>query len=418
VKRLIEAIVPARLGRDFRWLLSSSWVTNLGDGLEIAAGPLLIASQTDNAQLVALALFFQRLPFLLFGLYAGAIADRLDRRRIVVLVNLARSLVLVGLAVTIVTGRVDVVVVLVAMFVVGTAETFADTTTSTLLPMMVQKRDLGVANARLMAGLMTVNQLVGPPIGAALFAAGMASPFVVQAVLVATGAVLVSRIAATPPLGGADSHVVRDVREGVRWLWRHPPVRTLAITITVFNVTFGAAWSVLVLLALERLGLGEVGYGLMTTVGAVGGVLGAVAYGRLEQRFSLADIMRVGLIVETVTHLVLATTTVPWVAMTILFVFGIHASVWGTTATAIRQRAVPTEFQGRVGSVYMVGVFGGLVIGAALGGILAGRWGVTAPFWFGFAGSAVMLVLLWRELGNIAHAGEDHEPGGEDVDGR
>ncbi len=407
MKRVVAAIVPARLGRDFRWLLGSSWVTNLGDGLEVAAGPLLIASQTRNPQLVAMALLLQRLPFLLFGLYAGAIADRLDRRRIVVLVDLLRAAVLAGLSITIWTGRVDVVVVLVTVFILGVAETFADTTTSTLLPMMVAKADLGIANSRLMAGLVTANQLVGPPIGAALFAAGMVYPFVAQAVLVALGAVLVSRIARTPPLaGGGHTHVVRDVVEGMRWLWRHPPVRTLAVTITVFNVTFGAAWSVLVLLAIERLEMGEVGYGLLITVGALGGLLGTVSYGWLERHFSLADIMRVGLIIETATHLVLATTTTAWLAMVTLFAFGAHAFVWGTTATSIRQRVVPTEFQGRVGSVYMMGMYGGLVIGAALGGLIAGRWGVTAPFWFAFAGSAIILALIWRELDNIAHAEE------------
>jgi predicted MFS family arabinose efflux permease len=273
--------------------------------------------------------------------------------------------------------------------------------------MMVAKADLGIANSRLMAGLVTANQLVGPPIGAALFAAGMVYPFVVQAILVALGAVLVSRIARTPALAaGGHTHVVRDVVEGMRWLWRHPPVRTLAVTITVFNVTFGAAWSVLVLLAIERLEMGEVGYGLLITVGALGGLLGTVSYGWLERHFSLADIMRVGLIIETTTHLVLATTTTAWLAMVTLFAFGAHAFVWGTTATSIRQRVVPTEFQGRVGSVYMVGVQGGLVIGAALGGLIAGRWGVTAPFWFAFAGSAIILALIWRELGYIAHAGE------------
>jgi predicted MFS family arabinose efflux permease len=356
---------------------------------------------------VAMALLLQRLPFLLFGLYAGAIADRLDRRRIVVVVDLLRAGMLGVLAATIWTGRVDVVVVLVTVFLLGVAETFADTTTSTLLPMMVAKADLGIANSRLMAGLVTANQLIGPPIGAALFAAGMVYPFVVQAILVALGAVLVSRIARTPPLaGGGDTHVVRDVVEGMRWLWHHPPVRTLAVTITVFNVTFGAAWSVLVLLAIERLGMGEVGYGLLITVGALGGLLGTVSYGWLERHFSLADIMRVGLIIETTTHLVLATTTTAWLAMVTLFAFGAHAFVWGTTATSIRQRVVPTEFQGRVGSVYMVGVQGGLVIGAALGGLIAGRWGVTAPFWFAFAGSAIILALIWRELGYIAHAEE------------
>src|SRR5688572_24000330 len=193
--RVVDAVSPPRLGASFRWLLASSWLSNVGDGLALAAGPLLVASQTDDPLLVAAAAFLQRLPWLLFGLHAGLVADRLDRRRIVVVVDLMRAAVLGVLALTVVTGVVNVGVVLAAMFVLGTAETFADVTTNTLLPMLVAKEDLGIGNGRLMIGMITGNQLAGPPIGAALFAAGRAWPFAAQAVLVGFGALLVARIA-------------------------------------------------------------------------------------------------------------------------------------------------------------------------------------------------------------------------------
>lgn len=365
-----------------------------------------MAAQTRDPGLVALALLMQRLPYLLFGLYVGVLADRVNRRRVMIVVNILRALVVCALAVTIATGRADVVVVLTTLFILGTAEVFADITTSTLLPMVVAKPDLGVANARIVSGFVTANQLVGPAIGAFLFAVGMAEPFGAQAVCMALGAVLFSRIARTPPVkAGEPSHLGRDLKEGFRWLWNHAPLRTLAITVFVFNITFGAAWSVLVLVAIERLEVGDVGYGLMITVGAIGGLLGAAAYGALESRFSLADIMRAGLVVECLTHLTLATTTTPWVGMTILFLFGAHNSIWRTTTTTIRQRAVPTEFQGRVSSLNQLGSYGGLVVGAALGGAIAGRWGVTGPFWFAFIGSVIILALIWRELAHIADAG-------------
>ncbi len=169
-------------------------------------------------------------------------------------------------------------------------------------------------------------------------------------------------------------------------MFHHPAVRTLVLTIFIFNITFGAAWSVLVLYATQRLGVGEVGFGLLTTVSALGGLLATLAYGWITRRVSLGNIMRIGLIIETLTHLGLAITTVPAVAMAIFFVFGAHAFVWGTTSVTVRQRAVPGELQGRVGSVNTVGVFGGLVVGSALGGILAQQFGVTAPFWFAFVG--------------------------------
>jgi predicted MFS family arabinose efflux permease len=187
-------------------------------------------------------------------------------------------------------------------------------------------------------------------------------------------------------------------------------VRTLVLTIFVFNITFGAAWSVLVLYATERLGLGSIGFGLITTVSAVGGLIGTLGYGWLTRRISLGNLMRIGLVFETFTMLALALTTRAWVAMCIFFVFGAHAFVWGTTSLTVRQRAVPTELQGRVGSVNLVGVFGGLVIGSGIGGVIAQRWGVTAPFWFAFVGSAVFVVLIWRQLVHIAHADEAGQP--------
>ena len=159
-----------------------------------------MASQTRNPVLVAMAALLQRLPWLLFGLWAGAIADRVDRRLLVVVADLLRALVVAVLCVTIVTGRVDVTVVLVTTFLFGVAEVFADTASGTLLPMLVPREDLGVGNARLQAGFLTTNQLVGPPVGAFLFAVGTVWPFFVQVVCVALGALLVARIA-TPRRG-------------------------------------------------------------------------------------------------------------------------------------------------------------------------------------------------------------------------
>ena len=127
------------------------------------------------------------------------------------------------------------------------------------------------------------------------------------------------------------------------------------------------------------------------------------SYGWITRRVSLGNVMRIGLIIETLTHLGLAVTTFAPLAMAIFFVFGAHAFVWGTTSITIRQRAVPPELQGRVGSVNTVGVFGGLVVGSGVGGLLAQTYGVTAPFWFAFAGSAVFVALIWRELRHIAH---------------
>jgi len=404
LSRAVDIVAPRRLGSSFRWLLSATVINNVGDGVVVAAGPLLVASQTRDPFLVSLALLSEYLPVLLFGVVGGVAADRFERRRMVVAANLLRASVLAVLTATIVTGTVSILLILVVLFVLGTAETFADSASSTLLPGMVRREDLGIANARMQGAFLTMNQLVGPPIGAFLFAAGMALPFATNAAAFALGAVLVSRVTASVrparPEGRSFRH---EMAEGIRWLLVHPPMRTLALTIFTFNVTFGAAWSVLVLYASERLGMSAVGFGLLTTAVAVGGVVGTLSYGSLERRFRLANIMRVGLLIETATHLVLALTTSAAVALATMVVFGAHAFVWGTTSTVVRQRAVPDEFLGRVTGVYRVAIVGGLVIGTPLGGLLASRFGITAPFWFGFFGSALLVALLWRQFAYIAH---------------
>ena len=402
-----ELIAPSRLGRSFRWLLASSWVTNLGDGITLAAGPLLVASQTRNPLAVAMAAFLLRLPWLAFGLYAGVVADRFNRRAIVIATGVVRVAILLMLVASILTHRVDIGVVLVALFLFGVTETFGDTTTTTLLPMIVDKPDLGIANSRALTGVIVWNQMAGPPVGAALFAAGMALPFVSESVCVLAGVLLIWKVR-LPAHGvrGQHARVRDDIAEGWRWLWGHAAVRTLAITIFTFNVTFGAAWSVLVLYARERLGMGAHGFGLITTAMAIGGVLGSVSYGWLERHLRLGVIMRGGLIIETLTHLSLALTRWAWFALIVFVIFGAHAFVWGTTSTSVRQRAVPAEFQGRVGSVYLTGVVGGIQIGSVLGGLVASAWGITAPFWFAFAGSAVILAVIWRSLLHIAHSDE------------
>lgn len=412
VSRLLDTVCPPRLGRRFRWLLASSWTTNIGDGIAMAAGPLLVASQTDDARLVALAALLRGLPWLLFGLHAGAIADRLDRRTIVVVGNIVRVVVLALLCASLWTGVVSITLVLVVLFALGTAEVFVDNTAGTLTPMFVAKADLGIANSRLQAGFLTANQLVGPPVGAFLFAAGMAWPFVTQLVSVLLGVVLVARIGSTRDQVKADTgtRVRHDIVEGVRWLWRHAAIRTLALVILTFNITWGAAWSVLVLWALHRVGMGELGFGLLTTASALGGMVGTVSYGWLERRFDPATLMKVCLLLEVLMHAGLALTTVPWVALVIMFGFGVYAFVWLNVSQTVRQRAVPTEFQGRVGSVYLIAVFGGMVIGQGLGGVIAEEWGLAAPFWFAFVGSAITLALVWTRLARIAHA---EEPTGE-----
>src|SRR5690606_32230676 len=127
---------------------------------------------------------------LIFGLHAGAIADRFDRRKLIIFANAIRALIVAALCVLLLTGVANIWIVLVVSFLYGTAEVFVDTAGSAMLPMIVRSADLGIGNARLQAGYLVANQFAGPPLGAFLFAAGSAWPFLAQALCVALAVVL------------------------------------------------------------------------------------------------------------------------------------------------------------------------------------------------------------------------------------
>ncbi len=386
------------LGPAFGRLWTASAVSNMGDGVALAAGPLLLASLTTDPALVAGAVFVQQLPWLLFALPAGVLVDRLDRRRVVVLVNLVRAAVVGGLAVAVATGAVTVAIVYAALFVIGTMETLADNASTALLPAVVPAEQLPRANARLMGVQLVGNHLLAPPLGAALFVGAAALPFGLNAATFLVAALLLATLRGRFRPVATEPHrpVRQDIATGMRALLGHPVLRMLAVCLCIMNVTLFGAFAILVLYARERLGLTEVGFGLLLAASAVGGIAGSALAARLQERFGMAFLMRVGLVIETCTHLSLALTRLPWVAVTTMVIFGAHASLWGILTLSWRQRVVPDALRGRVNSGYFLFSVGGAAIGALGGGLVARGMGITAPFWIAFAGMVVLTVVAWR----------------------
>lgn len=412
----------AGLGRNFNTLWGATAVSNIGDGVVAAAAPLLVASLSANPVLVGLAVFAQQLPWLLFSLISGVFVDRLDRKRMIVVVDLLRGLVIGGLAVAVWQDVATIPLIYAAGFVLGTCETLSDNAAATMIPAVVSSADLPRANARMQTVFYVVNQLVAPPLGVALFVVAAALPFGINAVTFVLAAVLISTMRgvhrsppdATSPEGRRS--VRADIAIGVRWLWHQPVVRMIAVALCLMNITLVAGFSILVLYNSERLGLGALGYGALLTASAVGGLIGALVAPWLQRRFSSSLLLRVGLVIETLTHVGLGLATTVWVAGPVLMAFGVHGSVWGAVSVTLRQRAVPDHLRGRVQSVFMTFSIGGAALGALVGGPIAGWVGITGPFWVSAVVMAVLTAVAWRPFGrHLEKSGPDRETSGDPV---
>jgi MFS family permease len=395
----LRAPFAVPLGADFWKLWTSSAVTNLGDGITMVAGPLLVASITDNPAAVAGAVFAQQLPWLLFALASGAWADRLDRRRLVVAVNLLRATALCTLAIAVASDVASVALIYAVFFLLGTGETLADTATSAFVPALVPPDQRPAANSLLYATFNVLNQFAAKPLGAWLFVIAAAVPFGVNALTFALSATLVATIRSVPaPEKRPPSRLRSDIADGIRWLSRHRLLRTLALTMAVGNVVFCAAFAVFVLYAHQRLNLTDVGYGVLLVAFAVGGLLGTLVAPALIRHISAKLLLQAGLLIETALHVTLALTRSPLIAALMIVIFGIHTTVWGVIVTTIRQRDVPSSMFARITSVYAFLELGGAALGSLLGGAIATAFGLVATYWIAAAAMALVTAAAWHPI--------------------
>ncbi|MFG3420191.1 MFS transporter [Micromonospora sp. NPDC049460] len=409
-----------RLGGRFARLLAASTTSALGSGMATVAAPLYVAAQTDDPLVVSAGAAVAWLPWLLFSLPGGVLADRVDRRRLMIAVDWVRVAALAVLAAAIVTGRAGVALLYAVLFVVNAGEVVFRTAAQAVLPAVVPRSRLERANGWLGAGTTVMHNMVAGPLGGFLFVVAAAIPFGVNAGTYALSALLVGLMAGsyrgTAETGGRRS-VRAEVAEGFRWLLSHRLLRTMTLLIGLLNLTLTAALAVLVLLATQRLGLGSVGYGALFTCLAVGGLLGSVVGDRLVAAVTATWTIRIGLLIEAGLHLALAASRSAVVVGVALFAFGVHGALWNMVANSLRQRLTPSALQGRVGSTTLFIAAGGNCLGALLGGVVAARFGLTAPYWVGLVVALAVIAVTWRvfDRATVAAAYADPAPAAPDA---
>lgn len=387
---------PEPLGRAFWQLWSSSTLSNLADGVVKVAFPLVAVTLTDSPALVAGVGVAVTLPWLLFALPAGALADRVDRRAAMLTANMVRASALVALVATVLLGSGSIWALYAVALFLGAAETVHDTCAQSILPQVVPRKRLSRANGRLHAAELTANEFIGPPLGGLLVAVGVAAAFASSAALwaVAVGVMLLLQGRFRVPREHRTS-LRGDVADGLRFLWRQHLLRTLAVMTGLFNVATNATFAVFVLYAVgpnSALGLSGAGYGLLFATIAGGSLVGALIAERVEQRLGRARTLALGILGGALIVTAPALTTEPRLITLGFFTGGTAMSLFNVVAISLRQRITPDRILGRVNSGYRLFAWGTRPLGAALGGLIAEAVGLRAVF--GFAGALILLTLV------------------------
>ncbi len=402
----------APLGASYWKLWTSSGLSNLADGVFKIALPLLAIQFTQSPTLVAGLSVAATLPWLLFALTAGALADRLDRRKLMLWANLSRAVLPALLAAVVLLDVGSVWALYVVALMVGVAETLYDTSAQSIMPQLVHRDQLSRANGRLYAVELTTNQFIGPPLGGLLVAMGLVAGVAVPAALwlAAVGGLLL--VPGAFRTEREQKTTLRfDIAEGLRFLWNQKILRTLAVMTGVFNFASSAAFAVLVLFAVgpaSQMGLSEVGFGLLLTTSALGAFVGSFMSERVEARLGRSTSLMLTIFGAALFVGAPALTDNPYVLGPIFFVGGMLIVLWNVITVSLRQRITPNRLLGRVNSAYRLLAWGTMPLGAAAGGLLAQWLGLQVMF--GIMGVLTLALLgMMPVLTNKAMAAADVE---------
>ncbi|SDS96935.1 Predicted arabinose efflux permease, MFS family [Nocardioides scoriae] len=402
------------LGRGFRRLFGASATSNLSDGVLQAALPLLAASLTRDPVAVATVSALAFVPWLLFSLPAGTLVDRVDRRAAMAAANIGRAAALGLLAAAVVAGVATLPVLGAAAFVLGCAETVHDNAARALLPAVVERHQLERGNSLLATAESVGNQFAGAPVGAWLFAAAASLPLWSGAGGYAVAALLVLGVAVRRPAAPAratDAGATTAARptlraataEGLRWLLHHRLLRSLMVLTSVQAMCHSLVQGVLVLYALEAVGLGERGFGVMLAAGGIGAVVGALASPYVTRTLGRTHAMGVTGVLSAAALLAMGLAPHPVVAVAGFATSAAAVSAFNVQVMSVRQALVPEVLFGRVQGAYRTVIWGGIPLGTLGGGALASVAGLPAVFVVsGVGGIAIGAGVWWLLHGHRA----------------
>ena len=381
------------LPKSYWRLFTSSTVSNLGDGMVVAAGPLLALQLTNDSRLIAAVTFAAMLPWLVLSLPAGVYLDRHDRQKIMYRANLVRGLVFTLIAVSAANDTLNIYLLIAASAVAGVCELFFDMSSQAILPAIVDEGSLELANSRLYISQIISNGFIGLPLGAWIFVIAISAPFAVNAVALVIAAILIRSIKVknTAIIEQTNAPFSSELKQGLIWLWKHDLLRTLAIMLGIANMCGMFAHAVFVKFVRDELGLGARGFGILLAAISIGSILGGLVGESVSKRLGSTVALITAYVIFGLSDLIPGIFPQIWAVAISGVVMSIAGTIWNVITVSMRQRLIPPELFGRVNSVYRFIGTGTTAIGALIGGQIAYNFGLRATY---LASGVLLLIAL------------------------
>jgi MFS family permease len=373
-------------------LWSATGISNLGDGIVSIAYPWLASAVTRSPLLIAVSAVASRLPWLIFTLHAGVLTDRFNRKKLIVVMDTFRGFLTIVVGVFVYLERDSLpslnelasltnletnyslyTVILMTAFLFGMAEVLRDNSAQTLMPAVVEDKDLEKANGRMWSAESLTNSFIGPPLGSFIIAVAIFLPFFVDAVTFFVAAALIASMKPTvksfsPAVKKEPINFRVEIKEGFSWLWGHDLLRPMAIILGLLNAIAAMSGGIFILFAQELLGTTVFTFAILGTAAAVGGILGGILGHRVSEKIGRGASLSLALVVTPVTTLLIGLTS-SWYLAWIFIAFGAFAGVlWNVVTVSLRQSLIPSHLLGRVNSVYRFFAWGTIPLGTLVGG--------------------------------------------------
>lgn len=368
------------IGKSFRSVWFSVMVSSAGDGMFLTAFPLLAAILTRDPVLIAGVTIASRLPWLVFSLFTGALADRMDRRKLMIGADLIRFVIVGLLGAAILTDTVNIWMLYACAFLLGSCETLHVNAAQGLIPAIVKSEDLLEANARFSSGQIVAAQFIGPPLGVAMFNASRSLPFIADAVTFAGSAALIATVPNEHAVEPPTTKIIADIKEGLRYTFETKSLRRLTEILAVINFFYFAANALLVLYNEDLLGGNKATFTALSVGAASGTVASRFLLERFTRRLGVVQTLQVSFWFWAVATIGLAVATNPFIAISSHFILGVGSGLWIALYTTIRQQITPTRLLGRMNAVSRTITWGIVPFGALFGGVAARVFGLRGPF--------------------------------------